>query len=155
MVSTSGQLSALQGLASETASDMERTALCRRERIYSSPISRWRKQRGSGRPPSRQRGTKPNPKAVIKKLPRFNFNDLPNNYSVGEVGARRDQATRLARVKPELCATAPNQVWAWDKSKLHGPQKCSHVYLYAIVDISSRSLLSGYNPCKSTVSGFR
>jgi putative transposase len=43
--------------------------------------------------------------------------------SVGEVGDRRDQATRPAHVKPELSATAPNQVWAWDITKLHGPQK--------------------------------
>ena len=46
--------------------------------------------------------------------------------SVGEVGERRDQATRLAHVKPELCATAPNQVWAWDITKLHGPEKWSY-----------------------------
>ena len=39
-------------------------------------------------------------------------------HSVGEVGERRDQATRLAHVKPELCATAPNQVWCWDISVL-------------------------------------
>jgi transposase-like protein len=48
----------------EVASDIERAALCRRERIYSSLLSRWRKQRGSGRPLSTQRGPKPNPKAA-------------------------------------------------------------------------------------------
>jgi putative transposase len=58
--------------------------------------------------------------------------------SVGEVGERRDQATRLAYVKPELCATAPNQVWAWDITKLHGPQKWNYFYLYAVIDIYSR-----------------
>jgi putative transposase len=35
-------------------------------------------------------------------------------HSVGEVGERRDQATRPAHVKPELCATGPRQVFAWD-----------------------------------------
>ena len=59
-------------------------------------------------------------------------------HSVGEVGERRDQATRLAHVKPELCATAPNQVWCWDITKLHGSQKWSYFYLYAIIDIYSR-----------------
>jgi len=58
--------------------------------------------------------------------------------SVGEVGDRRDQAIRPAHVKPELCATAPNQVWAWDITKLHGPEKWSYFYLYAVVDIYSR-----------------
>jgi putative transposase len=58
--------------------------------------------------------------------------------SVGEVGERRDQATRPAHIKPELCATAPNQVYAWDITKLHGPQKWTYLYLYAVIDIYSR-----------------
>ena len=59
-------------------------------------------------------------------------------HSVGEVGERRDQATRPAHVKPELCATGPRQVFAWDITKLHGPQKWTYFYLYAIIDIYSR-----------------
>ncbi len=58
--------------------------------------------------------------------------------SIGEVGERRDQATRPAHVKPELCATAPNQVWTWDITKLHGSTKWKYFYLYAIIDIHSR-----------------
>jgi putative transposase len=58
--------------------------------------------------------------------------------SVGEVGERRDQATRPSHVKPELCATAPNQVYAWDITKLHGPQKWTYFYLYTVIDIYSR-----------------
>ncbi len=58
--------------------------------------------------------------------------------SVGEVGERRDQATRPAHVKPELCATAPRQVFAWDITKLHGPHKWTYYYLYTIIDIYSR-----------------
>ena len=58
--------------------------------------------------------------------------------SVGEVGERRDQATRPAYAKPELCATGPNQVYAWDITKLHGPQKWTYFYLYAVIDIYSR-----------------
>src|SRR5664279_865072 len=61
--------------------------------------------------------------------------------SVGEVGDRRDQATRPAHVKPELCATAPNQVWCWDITKLHGPEKWSYLYLYAVIDIYSRYIV--------------
>ena len=59
-------------------------------------------------------------------------------HSVGEVGDRRDQATRPARVKPELCATGRHQVFAWDITKLHGPQKWTYYYLYVIIDIYSR-----------------
>jgi putative transposase len=58
--------------------------------------------------------------------------------SVGEVGERRDQATRPAHVKPELCATGPNQIYAWDITKLHGPRKWTYFYLYAVIDIYSR-----------------
>jgi putative transposase len=62
-------------------------------------------------------------------------------HSVGEVGERRDQATRPAHVKPELCATGPRQVFAWDITKLHGPQKWSYFYLYVIIDIYSRCVV--------------
>jgi putative transposase len=56
----------------------------------------------------------------------------------GEVGDRRRHATDPARVKPELVATAPNQVFAWDITKLHGPTKWSYYYLYTVIDIFSR-----------------
>ena len=47
-------------------------------------------------------------------------------HRVDEVGERRDQATRPAHVKPELCASEPNRVYAWDITKLHGPQKWTY-----------------------------
>jgi putative transposase len=53
-------------------------------------------------------------------------------------GERRRQATHPAAVKPELLATAPNQVWSWDITKLHGPAKWTYYYLYVIIDIYSR-----------------
>jgi putative transposase len=56
----------------------------------------------------------------------------------GETGERRRQATHPARVKPELVATAPNQVWSWDITKLHGLAKWTSYHLYVIVDIFSR-----------------
>jgi putative transposase len=56
----------------------------------------------------------------------------------GEVGERRRQAVHPARVKPELVATAPNQCWSWDITKLHGPAKWSYFHLYVILDIYSR-----------------
>jgi transposase len=50
--------------AYEAASDIERAALCRRERIYSSLLSSWRKQRQSGRALANRRGRKPDPEAT-------------------------------------------------------------------------------------------
>ena len=61
--------------------------------------------------------------------------------SVGEVGERRDQATRSSHVKPELCATEPNEVYTWDITKLHGPYKWTYFYLYAVIDIYSRYIV--------------
>jgi putative transposase len=51
---------------------------------------------------------------------------------------RRKQATHRAKVKPELVATTPNQVWSWDITKLRGPAKGSWFHLYVIIDIYSR-----------------
>ena len=52
----------------------------------------------------------------------------------GEVRERRRQARHPATVKPELLATAPNQVWSWDITKLLGPAKWTYYYLYVSVD---------------------
>ncbi len=56
----------------------------------------------------------------------------------GENRERRRQRTHPANKKPELLATAPNQVWSWDITKLLGPVKWSYSYLYVILDIFSR-----------------
>ena len=56
----------------------------------------------------------------------------------GEVRERRAQATHPARVKPELMADAPRQVWSWDITKLKGPEKWTYYYLYVLIDIFSR-----------------
>ncbi len=56
----------------------------------------------------------------------------------GEVHERRRQATHPAAIKPELLATAPNQVWSWDITKLLGPSKWTYFYLYVVLDIYSR-----------------
>ena len=47
----------------------------------------------------------------------------------GEVRERRDQARHPKYKAPELLATAPNQVWSWDITKLLGPAKWSYFYL--------------------------
>jgi putative transposase len=56
----------------------------------------------------------------------------------GELRERRNQLRHPAHQKPELVATAPNQVWTWDITKLKGPVKWSYFYLYVILDLYSR-----------------
>jgi len=50
---------------------------------------------------------------------------------------RRQSSPRLY-TKPELLATAPNQLWSWDITKLKGPAKWTYFYLYKIIDVYSR-----------------
>jgi transposase InsO family protein len=40
----------------------------------------------------------------------------------GQVRERRAQAAHPARTKPELMATAPNQVWSWDIERHEAPR---------------------------------
>jgi len=51
---------------------------------------------------------------------------------------RRNQLRHPAYTKPELLATAPNEVWSWDITKLRGPRKGMSYHLYVILDIYSR-----------------
>lgn len=55
-----------------------------------------------------------------------------------EVRERRNIRRRPAYRKPELLATAPNQVWSWDITYLRGPAKWVHYPLYTVLDIFSR-----------------
>jgi putative transposase len=56
----------------------------------------------------------------------------------GEVRERRDQARHPTYTKPELVATAPNQIWSWDITKLKGPVAYLYFSLYVILDLFSR-----------------
>ncbi len=56
----------------------------------------------------------------------------------GETRSRCDQLVHPTYTKPELLATAPNQVWSWDITKLLGPAKWTYFYLYVILDVYSR-----------------
>ena len=60
----------------------------------------------------------------------------------GQNGDRRVVAGGLSsqRAKPVLEATAPNELWSWDITMLHGPGK--HTYkLYTILDVFSRRVV--------------
>jgi len=54
------------------------------------------------------------------------------------VRERRRQRRHPHYKKPELLATAPNQVWSWDITKLKGPATWNYYCLYVILDIYSR-----------------
>lgn len=60
---------------------------------------------------------------------------LEENHEVRE---RRDQRRHPAYAAPQLLATAPNQLWSWDITKLLGPAKWTYFYLYVILDVFSR-----------------
>lgn len=56
----------------------------------------------------------------------------------GQVRERRNQLVHPPYAKPELLATAPNQVWSWDITKLRAQEKWTYYYLYVLLDIYSR-----------------
>ena len=58
--------------------------------------------------------------------------------AAGQSHERRNQLIHPAHVKPELLATAPNQVWSWDITRLRGSLKWQFFYLYVLLDIFSR-----------------
>src|SRR5690606_33245072 len=51
---------------------------------------------------------------------------------------RRGQRKHTAHKAPELVATAPNQVWSWDITKLKSTHRGEWFHLYVILDIYSR-----------------
>jgi putative transposase len=51
---------------------------------------------------------------------------------------RRNQLTHPVYTKPELMATAPNQLWSWDITKLRAATRLTYYYLYVILDVFSR-----------------
>ena len=70
--------------------------------------------------------------------PRTMYRILDAEKAVRE---RRKQAVHPKYKKPELLATAPNQVWTWDVTWLRGPTKYTYYPLYVMIDLFSR-----YNP---------
>jgi len=59
----------------------------------------------------------------------------------GQVRERRAQAAHPPRVRPELVATGPSQVWSWDITKLKGPWRGIWLDLYVMLDIFSRKAI--------------
>ena len=61
--------------------------------------------------------------------------------SRGESRERRAQRRHPSYARPELLATAPNQLWSWDITKLRGPAKWIYFHLYVILDVFSRCVV--------------
>jgi putative transposase len=70
--------------------------------------------------------------------PRTMYRVLHESSAVHE---RRAQRNHPVYARPELLATAPNQVWTWDVTWLRGPVRYVYYPLYVIIDLFSR-----YNP---------
>ena len=59
-------------------------------------------------------------------------------FESGESRDRRDLRNHRDAIKPELIATAPNQVWSWDITKIRSFNRFTYFHLYVIIDIYSR-----------------
>jgi len=59
-----------------------------------------------------------------------------------EVRERRDQLRHPRYAAPELLATRPNELWTWDITRLLGPTKWTYYYLYVLLDVFSRYVVS-------------
>jgi putative transposase len=57
------------------------------------------------------------------------------------VRERRSITRRPAYARPELVATAPNQVWSWDITKIRGPDRRVWYHLYVTLDVFSRKVV--------------
>ena len=57
---------------------------------------------------------------------------------VGETRERRNQRPAQSHAMPSLTATAPNQVWTWDITKLATHEKGVFLMAYVIIDLFSR-----------------
>jgi len=64
---------------------------------------------------------------------------LHENRAIRE---RRTQREHPRRVKPQLTATGPNQVWTWDITKIPGPVRGQFFHLYVVLDLYSRYVVA-------------
>src|SRR5215217_622564 len=78
------------------------------------------------------------PAAGRGDLPGLDLDHVPAVARHGESRDRRRQRTHPARVKPQLLARKPNDVWSWDITKLPGPSRHEFYDLYVILDLYSR-----------------
>lgn len=143
-------------VAACSALGMSRATLYRGRRPTPPPPTPSRK-----RPPSPRRLTDQERQRILDTLHDAKFADQPpaevyatllgegqyigsirTMYRVlaeaGEVRERRNVRAARAHAPPSLTATAPNQVWTWDITKLATTEKGKLLQLYVIIDLFSR-----------------
>jgi putative transposase len=138
-------------------------AACRQLNVVRSSLYRRRQPKAEPKPPpTPRRALSPDERAEVRAvLNSERFQDSPPRQVYAtllddeqylchwrtmyrildeyqEVAERRDQRQHTSYQKPELVATASNQVWSWDITQLKGPAKWCYFYLYVILDIFSR-----------------
>lgn len=59
----------------------------------------------------------------------------------GETAERRAQRAPAKHAKPTLTATAPNEVWTWDITKVRGPLPGVFYFVYVVLDLFSRMVV--------------
>lgn len=62
-------------------------------------------------------------------------------HGKGEGQERRKQCTHPTYARPELLATAPNQLRSWDITWMRGPTRLSYFYFYVVLDVFSRYIV--------------
>lgn len=63
-------------------------------------------------------------------------------HEAGEVVERRAQRRHPRREPPRLVATAPNQVWTWDITRLPSEHRWTTYALYVVLDLFSRYVVA-------------
>ena len=63
-------------------------------------------------------------------------------HDAGEVRDRRRQRRHPRAEPPRLVATAPNQIWTWDITRLAGPRRGETYPLYVVLDLFSRYVVA-------------
>jgi putative transposase len=152
-------------IAEQLAQSVPATRACEALRVSRSALYRARRPHPTPpvlETPGRRRALSADEKAVVRAtLNSERFQDdaprevyaalldegrylcsVPTMYRIlrenQEIRERRDQLRHPTYTKPELLATAPNQVWTWDITKLLGPLKWTYFYLYVLLDVFSR-----------------
>lgn len=139
---------------------------CEAIQIDERRLRRWRKVSGDGRKGGyralNQRITESEKDAIVSEFSKASMSNLPIRVAhatlmdqgiylaspstfVRVLHERKIKKPRLSKApkvkRPELVATAPNQVWCWDITWLEAPVKGTYYYLYMILDMYSRKVV--------------
>ena len=125
-------------------------ALLRREGLYSSHLTTWRRQCEEGAlaaltPRKRGREAKA-PDAQTQRLEALERENERLRQRLAQAETLIEVQKKVSALlgmplKPELLTTAPNQLWSWDFTKLKWPAKWTYFYLYVILDVFSRCVV--------------